>query len=304
LLRYSSLLGKFTMTKHSKLSTLLREPLFHFLLIGAAIFLLFSQINTTEDENNQQIIITKAKIESLENAFIKAKGRQPSAEEMKQQLEYDIREQVLYREAMAMGLDKDDMIIRRRLTQKMKYLFDDLSVIAKPSETELKQFVSEHPSKFIKPATISFSQVYLEPSEHGAHLEADAKDLLEELRTTTVKDTIGFGDRSLLPYDFTNERKSDITSMFGKIFMTQAFSALINAWDGPFASAYGMHLIYIHKRTEARLPPLSEIRERVEREWMSFKQREANEIFYQSLSQRYAIIVDDDVLKDANMSAK
>ena len=291
------------MTKHSKFSTFLREPLFHFILIGAVIFLLFSQLNTTEDENDKQIIITKEKIESLENAWIKAKGRQPSAEEMKQQLEYDIREQVLYREAMAMGLDKDDMIIRRRLSQKMKYLFDDLSVVAKPNEAELKKFVSEHPSKFTKPATIFFSQVYLDPSEHGDRLEIDAKNLLEELRTTTVKDTIGFGDRSLLPYDFTNERRSVIDSMFGKVFTSQAFSSPTNAWQGPFESAYGMHLIYIHKRTEDRLPPLSEIRERVEREWISFKQREANEIFYQSLYQRYEIIVDDDVVKDANMSA-
>ena len=291
------------MTKHSKLSTLLREPLFHFLLIGAAIFLLFSQMNTTEDENDKQIIITKEKIESLENAWIKAKGRQPSAEEMEQQLEYDIHEQVLYREAMAMGLDKDDMIIRRRLSQKMKYLFDDLSVFDKPSEAELKKFVSEHPSKFTKPATISFSQIYLDPREHGESLEVNAKNLLAELRTTLIKDNIGFGDRSLLPYDFTNERRSDIDSMFGKVFTSQAFSSPTNAWQGPFESAYGMHLIYIHKRTKDRLPPLSEIRERAEREWISFKQREANKIFYQSLHQQYKIIVDEDVLKDANMSA-
>ena len=113
------------MIKHSRLSTLLREPLFHFLLIGLGIFVLFTQINTTEDTNDQQIIITKGKIETLANAFIKAKGRPPSADEMKKQLEYDIRQEVLYREAMAMGLDKDDMIIRRRLAQKMKYLFQD-----------------------------------------------------------------------------------------------------------------------------------------------------------------------------------
>ena len=292
------------MTKHSKLSYLLHEPLFHFLLIGMGIFILFSQINTSDDENNQQIIITKAKIDTLANAFFKAKGRPPTAEEMKKQLEYDIREQVLYREAMAMELDKDDMIIRRRLAQKMKYLFNDLSVVNKPNEAELKKFLSEHPSKFIKPATISFSQVYLDPKEHGTNLAEDAKDLLEELRTTTVKDTISFGDRSLLPYDFSNERKSNIISMFGKAFTEQAFISVTNAWAGPFASAYGIHLIYIHKRTEARLPPLSEMRERVEREWIRFKQDQANEIFYQSLYQHYEIIVDDAVLKDANISAK
>ena len=290
------------MSKHSKLSTLLREPLFHFLFIGAAIFLLFSLINTTEDENDQQIIITKGKIKSLENAFIKAKGRQPTAEEMQQQLEYDIREQVLYREAMAMGLDKDDMIIRRRLSQKMKYLFDDLSVVDKPSDAALKKFVSEHPSKFTKPATISFSQVYLDPKEHGDRLEVDAKDLLEELSTTTIKETIGFGDRSLLPYDFSNEREIDIRDMFGEAFVKQIFRAKTDTWQGPFSSAYGLHLIYIHTRSNAYLPPLSEMRDRVERAWISTKQREANDIFYQSLLERYEIIVDDEVLSDANVS--
>jgi hypothetical protein len=144
---------------------------------------------------------------------------------------------------------------------------------------------------------LSFSQVYLDPKEHVDSLEEDAQKLLEELRTTTVKDTIGFGDRSLLPYDFTNERKSDVRSMFGDAFMEQVFRASTNTWEGPFHSAYGMHLIYIHKRTEARLQPLSEMRDRVEREWMNFKQREANEVFYQSLYQHYEIMIDDDVLR-------
>jgi len=291
------------MTKPSIFSTLLREPLFHFLLIGAGFFFIFSQMNTGEDKDAPQIIITKAKIETLANAFAKAKGRLPTAEEMKKQLEYDIREQVLYREAMAMGLDKDDMIIRRRLAQKMKYLFNDLSVVSKPSEVELKKFVAEHPSKFMTPATISFAQVYFEPSEHETTLVEDANALLNKLRITTIKESMGLGDRSLLPYDFRNERKTDIDSMFGKKFTEQAFSSATNIWEGPFESAYGVHLIYIHKRTEDHLPPLADIRERAEREWMSLKQYDANEIFYQSLYQRYEIIVDDEVLSDANVSA-
>jgi hypothetical protein len=292
------------MTKSSTFSTLLREPLFHFLLIGAVFFFIFSQMNTGEDKDSPQIIITQAKIEALANAFAKAKGRLPTPQEMKKQLEYDIREQVLYREAMAMGLDKDDMIIRRRLTQKMKYLFNDLSVVTKPSEEELKKFVAEHPSKFMIPATISFAQVYFEPSEHEKTLVEDANVLLEKLRITTLKESIGLGDRSLLPYDFRNERKTDIDSMFGKEFTKQAFSSPTNTWEGPFESAYGVHLIYIHERIEDHLPPLSDIRERVEREWTSLKQQEVNEIFYQSLYQRYEIIVDDEVLSDANVSAK
>ena len=154
------------------------------------------------------------------------------------------------------------------------------------------------------PATISFAQVYFNPSEHETDIEEDAKVLLEKLRTSMITNSMGLGDRSLLPYDFRNKRKTDIDSMFGKMFTKQAYSSPTNTWEGPFKSGYGVHLIYIHERTEEHIPPLTDIRERAKREWMRVKQDEANEIFYQSLYQRYEIIVDDEVLSDANVSAK
>ena len=292
------------MIKQSKLYTLLREPLLHFLLIGAGLFFLFSQINNSQDENNQRIIITKAKLDALATAWLKRKGRPPSSEEREQQLEYYIREQVLYREAMAIGLDKDDVIIRRRLAQKMQYLFDDLSVVSEPTETELELFLSEHASRFTRPATISFSQIYLDPREHGSKIDEDAKQLLEQLKTTRAGvDAFDLGDRSLLPYDFTKERESEIAGMFGTAFSKQAFSLPVNSWAEPISSEYGVHLIYIHSRTEAKLPPLAEIHEKVARVWLSAKQHESNEVFYQSLFQRYEIILDDDVAKDAKVSS-
>ncbi len=283
----------------------LREPLFHFLFIGLVFFFLFYQLNPTEKATDAKIIIiTQAKVDAMSTSFLRERGRTPLAYELQNLIESEIREELLYREAIALGLDKDDGLIRRRLAQKMKYLFNDLSVVSKPSEEELKKFVSAHPEKFMKPGTISFAQIYFEPSEHESTLVEDANALLNKLRITTIKESIGLGDRSLLPYDFRNERKTDIDSMFGKKFTEQAFSSATNTWEGPFESAYGVHLIYIHKRTEDHLPPLADIRERAEREWTSLKQKEANEIFYQSLYQRYEITVDDKVLSNANMSAK
>lgn len=290
------------MTKYPKLFKLLREPLLHFLFLGAGIFFFYAQFYASQENSEQKIIITKAKIETLANAFIKAKGRAPTADEMQKQLEYSIREQVLYREAIAMGLDKEDTIIQRRLAQKVKYLFNDLSIIDKASDKQLETFIQEHPSKFIKPAMISFSQIYFDPKEHNDSLNKNAQSLVEKLRKGTIKNSISLGDRSLLPYEFNNERKSDIISMFGNAFMTQAFSASNHKWEGPFSSAYGLHLIYIHKKTEAQLPKLAKIRAKVQREWISMKQYEANEIFYQSMYKNYKIIIDDEVLKDANIS--
>jgi hypothetical protein len=274
-------------------------------VIGAGLFFLFSQINNTQVETDHRIIITQANLDRLATLWLKRMGRPPSAQEREQQLEHYIREQVLYREAMTMGLDQDDVIVSRRLAQKMEYLFNDLSFIPEPSETELVTFLSEHASQFTMPATITFSQIFLDPRERNQEINKDAEQLLEQLKETkTIVDTINLGDRSLLPYKFTEERQNEINSMFGAAFTNQVFSLPISSWQGPVASEYGLHLIYITARTENRLPSLAEIRDRVASEWRSTKQHEANEIFYQSLYQRYEIILDDDVINDVMASSE
>jgi hypothetical protein len=295
----------FYMKNQSKLYTLLREPLLHFLIIGAGLFFLYSQINDPNVATDHRITITQANLDRLAATWLKRMGRPPSAQEREQQLEHYIREQVLYREAMAMGLDQDDAIVRRRLANKMQYLFNDLSLIPEPSETELASFLSEHPAKFTLPATITFKQIYLDPGQHDQEITEDAKRLIEQLKATTSDvDIINLGDQSLLPYDFTQERESEIASMFGAGFAEQAFALPINSWLGPVASEYGIHLIYIISRTEYRLPSLAKIRERVASELRTTKQHETNEIFYQSLYQRYEIILEEEVAKDARVSAE
>jgi len=294
----------FYMIQKTRINAFLREPLLHFLLIGAGLFFLFNQIANPQVETDHRITITQAKLDILANAWLKRKGRPPSAQEREQQLEHYIREQVLYREAMSMGLDKDDVIVSRRLAKKMEYLFNDLSFIPQPTEIELASFLSDHAAKFTLPATVTFSQIYLDPGEHNEDINKDAEQLLEQLKQTkTTVDTINLGDRTLLPYEFIKERQSEISSMFGAAFTPQVFTLPVNSWQGPVASEYGVHLIYIHSRTEARLPSLAEIHERVASEWRTAKQQEANEVFYQSLYQRYKIILDDNVAKDAMASA-
>jgi len=134
-------------------SKLLKEPLLHFLLIGVGLFFLFSQLNSDEEPSNtQQIIINKSKLEVLSSTFIEENGRVPTDKEIQELLENDIREEVLYHEAMAMGLDKDDKIIRHRLAQKMKYLFEDVTMVDEPSDEVLKVYLQENSEKFMKPS--------------------------------------------------------------------------------------------------------------------------------------------------------
>lgn len=293
------------MIKQTKLNTFLHEPLLHFLLIGAGLFFLFSQISDPQAKTDHRITITQAKLDILANTWLKRMGRPPSAQERDQQLEHYIREQILYREAMNMGLDKDDAIVRRRLANKMEYLFNDLSFIPEPTDTELASFLSDHTAKFILPATITFSQIYLDPGSHNQEINKVAKQLLEQLKQTTARvDTMNIGDKTQLPYKFTKARQSEISSMFGTAFTNQAFALPVNSWQGPVTSEYGLHLIYINTHTKAQLPQLAEIRQRVASEWRTTKQHEANETFYQSLHRRYEIILDDNVANDAMTSVK
>lgn len=291
--------------RKSKFHTLLREPLLHFLVIGAVLFFIFDQVSDSEIKTDNRIVITQADLDQLAITWQKNMGRPPSAQEREQQLEHYIREQVLYREAMAMGLDQGDAVVRRRLAKKMEYLFNNLSFIPEPTEAELTKFLSEHTSKFSQPADITFSQIFFDPNYRNQKTNEDAEELLKQLKKTTAEvDTINMGDRSLLPYNFTNERKNKITSMFGKEFSKQAFALPAASWQGPITSEYGIHLIYINSRTEARLPPLTEIHERVANEWRTMKEHATNEIFYQSLQLRYEIILDDDDSKSIIVSAE
>ena len=289
----------------SKFHILLREPLLHFLVIGAALFFIFDQVNIPEVKTSNRIIITQADLDLLTTTWLKSMGRPPSAREREQQLEQYIREQVLSREAMTMGLDKDDAIVRRRLAKKMEYLFNDLSFIPEPTDTELNAYLSEQASIFTRPAEITFSQIFFDPALREQNINKDAEQILKQLqKTKTAVDTTNLGDRSLLPYEFSEERKSQIAGIFGEAFASEAFALPVNSWQGPIESEYGVHLIHINSRTEAELPPLDEIRERVASEWRSAKQKKTNEVFYQSLHQRYEIVLDDDVAKSAVVNGK
>jgi hypothetical protein len=284
------------MMKQLKLHSLIREPLLHFLFIGAGLFILFNQIGEPAVNADRRIIITQADLDFLATSWLRSTGRPATALEREQQLEHYIREQVLSREAMAMGLDKDDVIVRRRLAKKMEYLFNDLSFIPEPTESELTNFLSEHASKFTRPADITFRQIFFNPDHRGKKAGEDAEELLKQLKETdTEADTIDMGDRSLLPYMLNNARKNEITSMYGRQFTNQVFTLPVAIWHGPVISENGIHLVYINSRTQARLPPLAEIREIVAKEWRTMKQQANNKIFYQSLLQRYEILLDQDV---------
>ena len=270
----------------------LREPLLHFILIGAALFLLFYQVAEPEAVSDNRIVISEADIDRMITLFDRKFHRLPDRQELNGLVEAQIREEVLYREAMAMGLDQDDTIVRRRMAQKLEFLFTDLADATDPADAELQRFLSENPNKFIEPARNSFIHVYFSASERADTAEADAQQLLAVLNSNQEPvDLATAGDPFMFGYTFDRQSEHQVSRIFGNEFARALYTLTTGAWHGPIVSAYGLHLVFIKERDDAWLPALDEIRDSVRNEWLAVQRRQVNNAFYQSLRDRYDVIV-------------
>ncbi len=286
---------------------LFREPLLHFLLIGVALFVLFYRVADPVAVSDNRIVISETNIDRMIALFERKLQRLPTQQELNGLVEAHIREEVLYREALAMGLDQDDTIVRRRMAQKVEFMFNDLVDMTDPDDEALQRFLSENPDKFIEPARTSFIHVYLKIDERGDSVEADAQKLLISLNSEPEStDVATVGDPFMFGYTFENQSEHEISRMFGSKFVKSLGALTTGSWQGPVVSGYGLHLVYIKDRTEAWLPPLAEIRDSVLYELLAEQRKQANQKFYQSLRDRYDVIVEQPLVRKdmAGMESK
>jgi peptidyl-prolyl cis-trans isomerase C len=275
------------------LNKIVHEPLVHFLLLGALIFFTYNLIsdNPTGASSNR-FEVDAGTIQQLKDSWAKQWQRPPTAQELVGLIENHIREEVLYREAIAMGLDQDDIIIRRRLAQKMEFLSADLAMQAEPTDLQLQTFLTENLEQFMDPARVSFRHVYFNLDKRGQSATADAKALRSTLMAADVGNDTVFGDRFMLDSEYTLESEREIAGLFGQQFAADIMTLDPGEWTGPIASGLGLHLVHISERVPARLPEFINIREKVRNEYL-FEQRTAvDEAVYQSLKGRYEITVD------------
>jgi len=272
---------------------LLREPLLHFLLAGAGLFLLFDVVSGPETTGDDQIVVTSGHIEHLTTLFVKTWQRPPTQVELRGLIDSFILEEVLYREAKAIGLDQDDTIIRRRLKQKMEFLVDDFSA-ANPSDVDLQQFVDDDPERFRTDARISFQHVYLVDPAPGT---VDAT--LAALQKNEILEADFPGLSGLLPRRFDNATETTVAGQFGENFKNLLFTLDVGQWTGPVESPFGIHLIRIEQIEDGRVPPLSEIRASVQRDWLSERRRSAQAALFEQLRSKYAITIEDYLAPDA-----
>jgi hypothetical protein len=270
---------------------LLGEPLLHFLLIGAGLFLLFRVASKDPSQQTGKIVVTSARFEQLAVTFARTWQRQPTREELEGLIQAFIREEVLYREALALGLDRDDTAIRRRLQQKMEFIAEDVAARVQPTEEEVRDYFLTHPDKFRLEQSYTFLHVYLDPKRHGDALSQEAEHLLLELDKPGA-DPAALGDAFLLDYEFKNVTSQDVLGMFGQEFATRLAQLPVGKWQGPITSAYGTHLVFVEQKTDGRLPSFEEVKDSVKRELVNARQTELREEFYRNLFKRYTVTVE------------
>ena len=267
-----------------------KEPLLHFLIIGAVIFVVFSIVNKDEiDVSGNKIVVFAAKIERLSANWSKKWNRPPTETELKGLVDSYIKEEIYYREALALGLERGDTIIRRRLQQKMEFLTDSGAEFLEPDAGELEAYYRANQQTFQDAPHIALEQIFLGQNPALERISADLVTLQSDAET----DPISLGERTLLPSQMAVSTPTAIDSVFGTGFFDELAQLPTDVWAGPVESGYGAHLVRISDHVPARVPPLAEVRDAVLREWRLEKAAELREQVYARLRVRYDVVFPD-----------
>jgi hypothetical protein len=267
------------------LQRFLREPLLHFIVIGGLFFLIYTAVNDTFDISTDTIFITPERIDQIETIFTGVWNRKPTDEELDNLIKEEVRSEVYYRDALALGLDKNDAIVRRRLRQKMEFLTDTGIYLQEPSPGELETYFAANDQVYKNEPRLAFEQVYLGESPP----EDSVSQTLKMLRSESAVDPSTLGQHTLLPAQLKMSQPGAIDSVFGKGFYSQIAVLAPGEWVGPVTSTYGIHLIRTLDGEPARMPPLEEIRDFVLQDWRSAKAEENRQQDYAKRRSRYTV---------------
>jgi hypothetical protein len=286
------------------IARLLREPLPQFLALGAMLFALYGLAGKRSADAPDKIVVSASRIANLGDGFARTWRRPPSEQELQGLIEDYIRDEVFYRGGRAAGLDRDDVVIRRRVRQKMEFLAEDMSVL-EPSDEQLAAYLASNPERFRAEDQITFHQVFLSATRRANTIESDSKQVESVLtRADGAVDATALGDPFLLGDEFRGVSPSKLTSIFGEDFFKQIAAMETGRWQGPISSAFGQHFVFISERISGRLPSLDDVRPAVRREWTNTRRLEAEQKLYASLRERYEIVVEAPRAKAAEAASQ
>jgi parvulin-like peptidyl-prolyl isomerase len=278
---------------------LLRDPLLHFLLAGAAVFAAYAWLHpeSIARDASHRIELTQDDLRQIAVGWI-AQGRPtPTPDEMHGLVESRVREELLYREALALGLDQGDTIVKRRLAQKMEFLFEDLSALREPTNAELESWFAEHTTHFALPARATFRLLYFSPDRRGDRARDDATHALAQLASApgNTSAAAALADPFMFQDYYGDHSFGDVAKSFGPGFAEALFQLEPGAWHGPIESGYGWHLVFVDSKTPSSTPAFEEVEADVRSAWIAAQREAIRERALGDLKARYEIVVPEDL---------
>lgn len=264
---------------------LLREPLLHFLFLGGLLFVAYSAVEGPREPPAEVIVVGPERIEHLARGFDSVWGRPPGDDELRAMIDDFVREEVYYREALALGLDRDDTVIRRRLRLKMEFLTDTGADLLQPATGELEAWLADNAQAFAVGERLAFEQIFLGKAPAPARVAA----ALTALGADPRADPAPWSERTLLPARLGLSAPEAVDGVFGPGFFERLAALPRGVWVGPMASAYGAHVVRIVDATPARAPALDEVRDAVLRDWREARALQLRELYFRRLRERYVV---------------
>ncbi len=274
---------------------LLREPLVHFLLLGAALFALYqyTQGGRTAAPSSKEIRLTADDIAQLALLFQAQWRRLPTPQELERMAENKVQQEVLYREALAMGLDKDDEIVKRRMVQKLQFLAEDVAAAREPTSDELRTWFDGNRARFAQPPRLSFRHLYFSPDRRGTRARDDAAKALAKLAGQPVDTKLGapLADPFMFQ-DYYRDRAPDyLGKEFGPPFAVAVAKLAPGSWQGPIESGFGWHLVFVDTAIPGSVPSFEEVEADVKTAWLAEQKASALEKAYREMRAKYTVLL-------------
>jgi parvulin-like peptidyl-prolyl isomerase len=274
---------------------LLREPLLHFLLLGAVLFGVYDYVHPAGGAapSSKQIQLSLDDLGQLVTLFQSQWKRPPTPGELQHLVEEKVREEVLYREALALGLDKDDTIVKRRMAQKMQFLAEDVAAAHEPTTEELKTWYAQNSEKFALPARVSFRHLYFAPDRRGPRARDDAASALAKLAGQPEDSPLAasLADRFMFQDYYGDRTSAALAKEFGPPFAVAVAQLTPGSWQGPIESGYGWHLVFVDSLVPGRVPVFEEVEPDVKIAWLGDQKQQAWRKAYDEMRAKYTVLL-------------
>lgn len=288
----------------SGIGRVMREPLVHFIVAGWVLFALYAQLHPERfaADTSHRIELSATDVGRVQLAFIARWQRQPTPAELQSLLVSEVRNEILSREAIALGLDKDDIIVKRRLAQKMEFLADDMSALREPTAAELRAWFDLRKSEFAPEPRITFRHVFFSTDQRGVGAQEAARRALTS--ASGPRHGAPRGDAFMFQDYYAGQTKVQVSQVFGSDFATSVFATQTQRWSGPFASGLGWHVVWAEELDAGEVPSYESVEAGVRDRWMSEQREAAKHARFEAMQARYEVVLPDQEAVDRAIASR